>query len=102
MAVHVPFGFFDESTHKGHIRTSRITVTTTQGKILDHNPDRLGVVIRNNGSADVYVGAITSDLTNDGHILGTKESLSLSTSVGLSAVASTATQVISIVEEMVR
>lgn len=100
--IQVPPGYYDEDTHRALVRSARFNVGQANVCILEHAANRLGVVVKNAGSGNISVGNDVTDLANDGHILAPGDSLSLVTPASLYAFSAVGTQLVTILEELIR
>ncbi|MEM4218037.1 MAG: hypothetical protein QXZ09_08435 [Candidatus Methanomethylicaceae archaeon] len=61
------------------IKVQRLSIGTTAAKLVPSEPGRaMQVLIRNAGSADIYIGPTSAVTTANGHPIGPSESFGLS------------------------
>jgi len=93
--------FFTEAVAGATLTAGQVSVANTATQIVAANTSRYSIVIRNNGTATVFLGPANTVTTANGHTLGAGETITFSTSSAIYGIVATGTNAVSFMQEAI-
>lgn len=100
MSTTWPPGHWDPQFPRALAQARQLNVGTKAVNLLVQAPRRISATIKNNSANIVYVGGDEGVTTATGHILGSQDVLTVYSNAALWAIAASATNGVSVIEEL--